>query len=224
MLKIRILMCAVTAGFSFLAHAESVGRIEAWEAGPAELLLVAGGPPNVIGTISETGEVSLALPEKVTPTQIIGYMFGCNDDPDKVQISNPLALYEATPSAILVGVLKEKKRLGFVTAADSKDIADSLFYPVDKTPFVGAHYQWIYVNEPISVDGTCDVGFQAPGDAEPTPTSNTYALTLEPGWNVLQWEVTGLFTAADGKTRVKDSTIRNIDALPENVIWGFNAD
>ena len=223
MFMIRVLICTAAAGFSILAHAESVGRIDAWEAGSADLMLVAGGPPSVIGTINDAGEVFLTLPEKISPTQIIGYMFAC-DDPDKVQISNPLAQYEATPSAILVGILKEKKRLGFVTAADSKDITDSLFYPVDKTPFVGAHYQWIYVDEPISVNGTCEVGFQTPGDAEPTPTSNTYAIALQPGWNILQWEATSLFTAADGKTRIKDSTIRSIDTLPENVVWGFNAD
>lgn len=192
---------------------EPVGRVSPWGSGSADLMLLGADGPIAIGSIANDGMVTLNLPATVRATQPLGLVFGCNNSPE-VSIDQPESRWIGTPSGIVVVRRAEQQPLGRLYPSTSARVAESLHDPTQQDTVPGRSYQWIYSASGGRIQGSCTSG----------SASTSYAVQLQPGWTLIEWQVHSTAIDARGRRRSQHTSMRSLKGLPRDVVWTFLPD
>lgn len=208
------------ASMALAADPFAGGSIDNWTHGEAEIFSFGAAGPFPIGTVSASGAVALTGSDKVKATQSVNMIYGCNG---AVNISDPEATYFSPGSDLMVGVIAERKHLGYLMVADSAATGKAMHDRSTSGTPVGSHYVLMYTPSAVTVAGSCEsTGLVAEG--QPTAKIvNNYGMQLNAGWNLLEWKVISTYTNHQGLAKAKESTFTTIDSLPATTAWVFNA-
>lgn len=195
----------------------AAGQLPDWSGGALDVMNWAlTGPPAVIGSVGADGTVRLDLPETVDAKQPLSQLFSCNDG--SVTSSDPDAEYFITSPAMMVGSVAKKQLLGTLIAATNRDAAAAR---AGRAPIAeGRYYQWLYTPDTVTIEGDCGSDVFPDGTTRVSVTT-TYAMTLEPGWTILEVDMADVETSPKGFAVARDRTFRTLEALPSEVQWFY---
>ncbi|MEW5422342.1 hypothetical protein [Amorphus sp. 3PC139-8] len=193
------------------------GKLSDWSGGAVDVMNWAlTGPPAVIGSIGEDGAIRLHLPDTVDAKQPLSQLFSCSDG--SVTSNDPDAEYFITSPALMVGSVAKKQLLGTLIAATNRDAAAAR---AGRAPIAaGRYYQWLYTPDTVTIEGDCRSDVFPDGTTRVEVTT-TYAMTLEPGWTILEVEMAEVETSSKGFAVARDLTFRTLDALPAEAQWFY---
>ena len=80
---------------------------------------------------------------------------------------------------------------------------------------------WIFVDEAGSVKGSCSTDSYAVNQEENFSRQVSYNLSLKPGWNLIKYEISKLFTDREGKTYPMDESYSSLSRTPEDFMFVF---
>ncbi len=116
-----------------------------------------------------------------------------------------------------IGSMEKQKLYGkFTYASDMEFAQDFLAFGQFKVR-TGYQLDWMYVEEPASVKGTCSMESYAVNSEETYNFKSEYDLDFKPGWNIVKYEILEVFTDSNGKQYAMHERSTIIDTLPENV-------
>ncbi|MEE4172731.1 MAG: hypothetical protein V2I57_00585 [Xanthomonadales bacterium] len=201
---------ALSLGPASVLAQELGGTVADWDRGQAEIFADSDGPmPEVIGTISDQGEVNLILPApQSTPVTLA--MLPCMKD-DTVTVEN--ADVQLFPLAQLVGVkspgpFSPQSVIGEITLASNAALGAWVGNPRNRDAALGKTAMLVHVPEPATARGHCELDLSA--IMMPTQTI-ALDYRLEPGWNVVVTEVTKLEDGKISATRQWTSSVKDLE-------------
>lgn len=221
--------------------AQELGSIENWETDALHEIATGTKAPIAIGRISYSGKVFLQLDESVilniekeaadiskefNESHASGLNMSTNTMASvfphcKDSILNDLKDQRIEPLGrrgnYIVMDSKTEKATGLIRFVSSPEFGTAYFdnYYDDLMP--GYHLEWYYVEEPVSIIGSC----AGPGyEYEPNkyePTKNVYDLNFLPGWNLVVIEVATIITDINGKTYPLEMRYKTVEEVPSDI-------
>ena len=82
----------------------------------------------------------------------------------------------------------------------------------------GRSYQWAYIPRPARIEGICTSDFYPDGKTRIEQTTRL-DMSLEPGWNLLEVEVTEIGSLSEEMTFALGRSLRTVEALPAEARW-----
>ncbi|MFO8005705.1 hypothetical protein [Thioalkalivibrio sp.] len=203
------------------AKAVELGPVAGWEAGAADVVVFGTEKPEVVGAIDAQGRVEVALPAAVEPEQTFAESFSCPYE-GETSISAPDAKF-ATWSSLLIARMAEEELIGELKAFSSPVYAEEWRAALgagDNAPEGGSSFNWIYVSEPVRVEGVCDVDFQIDGSGTaPVKRRTEYAMEFDAGWQFLESETRATVTSQSGVTWAVDTLMRSAAQDSDRINW-----
>lgn len=203
------------------AKAVELGPIEDWEGGAADVVVFGAEKPEVVGKIDAQGRVEVELPEELESERTFADSFSCPYEGD-ISISAPDATF-ATWSSLLIARMAQEELIGELKAFSSPAYAEAWRAALaagDNSPEGGSSFNWIYVSEPVRVEGVCDVDFQIDGaGTAPVKRRTEYAMNFEAGWQLLESETRATVTSQSGVTWAVDTLMRGATQDSDRVMW-----
>jgi hypothetical protein len=122
----------------------------------------------------------------------------------------------------MVGNLKEKKLFGKIKLLSSEDFGQSQVFQYQKEPKTGYMIDWYYVEKAAKVGGSC-ITVNATGNGDETYKRKvTLNLNLHPGWNLVQYEISKVFTGKSGDKFIQNASYSSLDKVPEDVKYIYS--
>lgn len=143
--------------------------------------------------------------------------FQCKDD--TFSFSNSKQPYAELIASIgfIVGDLKNNGVNGIIKIVNSKSFDASQVFNHQNDPTTGYMLDWYYVEDAAEVDGNCTRRMST-GEGDETYDWNIKVdLDLQPGWNLVKYEVSNIFTGKAGDKFVQNASYSSIDNMPEDV-------
>ena len=160
--------------------------------------------------------MSLDLPETADAKHPLSRVFSCSGD--SVTSTDPEATYFITSPALTVGSTDGQKALGVLVVASNREIAASR--AGRGTIAKGHYYQWLYTPDTVSIEGVCESDV-FPGGQSRVDVTTTYAMSLAPGWNLLEIGMSDIKTPNNGFAVAGERTFRTVKSLPSEAQWFF---
>jgi hypothetical protein len=226
--------------FTLNAQESIRGTIPGWSLGKGEV--VTGlREPIVVGSVDAAGTFVIPLrpdfmetlkiqvesddPEKSggwkSSLLSLRQVFSCyGEDIEVVNGNQPVTRMSSMGVFNLVN-MAEKKRLGYLIAASSQDFANGLMEMGGFTFKKGYFLDWIYIDEPGSVSGSCTTESYAVNQEEKYARTTHYDISMKPGWNLVKYEILDLFSDRDGKTYPSEERFVSLDELPADMEYIF---
>ncbi len=219
------------------------GSISDWNKGKGDVI-VGMMEPTVIGSIDESGAFTIPLQPNflddvkkqieeenknskngwTSSLMTLEKVFGCyNDTLQVVNGDQPISKLTQMGAFRAVNIA-EKKRLGYFFAANSQEFANTMMSVGSYNFQKGYYIDWYFVDEAGSVKGRCEEEAYALNQKEIYPRNTTYNVELKPGWNMVKYEITEIFTDNEGHTYPQETVYTTLDALPENTQYIFFED
>lgn len=88
----------------------------------------------------------------------------------------------------------------------------------------GYFLDWFYFAEPSSVIGECTTESYAVNQEETYKAITDYQLDFKAGWNLVQYEISEIFTDKEGLTYALKTNYKTLEKLPEGVQYIYFED
>lgn len=238
----QLLILAVLAALPLQIRSQEAiqGSIPDWSLGPGEV--VSGlREPVVVGAVNPDGTFTIPLrsdfletikaqvdaedPEKSggwrSSLLTLRQVFSCyGEDIEVVNGGQPVTRMTSMGLFNLVN-MAEKKRLGYVIAASSEDFAGGLMEMGAFTFKKGYFVDWLYIEEAGSVKGSCTTDAYAVNQEEEYSRTTHYEISLQPGWNLIKYEIMDLFTDREGRTYPSEERFISLGEVPSDMKFIF---
>lgn len=204
-----------------VAQVVELGPVDGWETGAADIIVFESDAPTVIGKIDVEGRVEVELPEGVEPGQTFADSFSCPYE-GEIAISAPDAMFSMGP-ALLIARVAEEEMIGELRAFSSSTYATewrAALSAGDNAPEGGSSFAWIYVSEPVRVEGICEYDMQIDGSGTaPVKIRNEYAMDFDAGWQYLETETRATVESSTGVTWATDSLMHTAARDSDRINW-----
>ena len=231
---------ALFSAFAF-AQGSITGTIPDWSGGSGEVAIMAMGPPQVLGTFDDLGNLEIPLKTDMlaevkkqveaanegftdgwkASLKTLGDSFSCfGGELEVVNGEQPISGFPSMGAFMLVN-MEQKKRFGYLMVGSSKDFADGMV-PYKFKP--GYFLEWYFVEEPGSVKGDCSMESYAVNQKDLYAKTTTYDLELKKGWNIVKYEIHEVYTDSEGNSYPMNDSYSTIDAIPGDVQFIFMED
>jgi len=238
-LPIQIFL-ALLSSYAF-AQGAIKGTIPEWSGGPGEVAVMAMGPPQVLGTFDDMGNLEIPLkPDMLVEVKkqveeanegssdgwkaslkTLGDLFSCSGgDLEVINGEQPISGFPSMGAFMLVN-MEQKKRFGYLMVGSSREFADGLV-PYKFKP--GYFLEWYFVEEPGSVKGECSMESYAVNQKDLYTKTTVYNLDLKKGWNIIKYEIQEVYTDGEGNSYPMKDSYSTIDSIPEEVRFIFMED
>lgn len=148
--------------------------------------------------------------------------YKCEDD--SFSFTNSEQPYTQLLGAIgfIVGNLKSNEVNGIIKVVNSKDFGGSQVFNPQNDPIVGYLLDWYYVEKVAKVDGNCSKTMST-GEGDETYDWNIkIELDFQPGWNLVQYEISKVFTGKAGDKFIQNASYSSLDKVPEDVKYIYS--
>ena len=238
-LPIRFFLAILsTCGF---AQESITGTIPDWSGGSGEVAVMAMGPPQVLGTFDDMGNLEIPLKTDMlaevkkqveaanegstegwkASLKTLGDSFSCSGgELEVVNGEQPISGFPSMGAFMLVN-MEQKKRFGYLMVGSSKDFADGMV-PYKFKP--GYFLEWYFVEEAGSVKGNCSMESYAVNQKDLYTKTTTYDLELKKGWNIVKYEIHEVYTDGEGNSYPMNDSYSTIDSIPSEVKFVFMED
>ncbi|MDX1331393.1 MAG: hypothetical protein R3252_00065 [Robiginitalea sp.] len=238
-LYVQLLLALMTT--CAVAQESIKGTIPDWSGGPGEVAVMAMGPPQVLGTFDDMGNLEIPLKpdmlaevkkevEAANAESTDGWKASLNTLADRFSCSGgalevvngdqPISGFPSMGAFMLVN-MEEKKRFGYLMVGSSKDFADGMM-PYKFKP--GYFLEWYFVEEAGSVKGQCSMESYAVNQEDLYTKTTTYDLDLKKGWNIVKYEIHEVYTDGEGNSYPMNDSYSTIASMPEGVRFIFMED
>jgi hypothetical protein len=127
-------------------------------------------------------------------------------------LSNTAARYHVRGEGLAVVETGSTQPIGRVIAASSEAVAGWWANPVNNGAKVGFTIRMVYVDQPVSVTGSCDTGTER----------TDYQLDLQTGWNIEKRSIQAVGKSPYFPTAAPtQSRIETVAALPADTVWVY---
>jgi len=194
--------------------------------------------PIIAGTIESNGDFKMELPENFLELTKAAFAKANSQEGATYELIVPTAqetfpnteglhfMGAETPAALAgkyygFEVLRNGTPVTFVFAASTASFIQHLLHPEEHLAEKGWFYYFIYVNKPVSIEGTTNFTslFSNTSD-ESFESSWSYDLEMKPGWNIIKQEVTDLTTSEEAKyTADSGVKVSTVESLPSQINW-----
>lgn len=238
--QVFALLASAVLHSSVFAQGAITGSIPQWSLGTGEV--VTGlMEPMVVGSVDADGNFSIPLKpgfmeeirkqveqqnagasEGWTSSLLtVGQVFSCyGEGLEVVNADQPMTRMTTMGVFNLVN-MDEKKRLGYVMATSSEAFARGIMEMGSFTFTEGYILDWVFVDQAASVRGSCATESYAVNQEEKYTRTTSYDLALRPGWNLIKYEISGLFSDRDGKTYPGEERYLTLSDLPADLKYVF---
>lgn len=122
----------------------------------------------------------------------------------------------------IVGDLKNNKVAGIIRVVNSKKFGESQVFNPQNDPTVGYMLDWYYVEKAAKVNGDCTTRMST-GEAGETYDRNIkIELNFEPGWNLVKYEISKVFTGKAGDKFIQKANYSSLEKVPEDVKYIYS--
>lgn len=225
-----------------LAQTSVTGTISGWEHGSADIV-TGMQSPIAIGTVMDDGSLTLNLTPEFSEQTMKGIdefnknseewkasvmtlerAFACYGDSLEVTNGNVPIIKLSNFGGYDLADLNEKKIFGSFMVVNNKEFAQAYrsYGQYNDTP--GYFLDWFYFAEPSSVIGACTTESYAVNQEETYTATTEYQLDFKAGWNLVQYEVTDIFTDKEGLTYALKINYKTLGKLPEGVQYIYFED
>jgi hypothetical protein len=239
------MILVVIATLPVLTHSQETiqGTLPDWSLGSGEV--VSGlREPVVVGSVDEDGTFTIPLrsdflatikaqveaedPEKGggwrSSLLTLRQVFSCYGENIEVVNGGQPVTRMTSMGVFNVVNMAEKKRLGYMIATSSEDFAGGLMELGAFNFKKGYFVDWLYIEEAGSVKGSCTTESYAVNQEENYSRTTHYEISLQPGWNLIKYEILDLFTDRDGKTYPMEERFVSLTEAPADMKFIFMAD
>jgi hypothetical protein len=198
--------------------------------------------PEFHGTIDSNGSLEIQLPEDFKNLTVAAFAKADSSETSGYELAIPTAqeTFANTDTVNFegaeVGLALAGKYYGFeafqngqyvttIYPASSMEFMDHVISPGSNKATLGWYYYFIYSEKPVRIKGTnTTMDLFSNESDESFESSTTYKVQIQPGWNVVKYEVTALASSADAKYNANSRvTITTVAELPNALPWVFIA-
>lgn len=224
-----------------LAQESIKGTIPDWSGGSGEVAVMAMGPPQVLGTFDDMGNLEIPLkPDMLAEVKkeveaaneastdgwkaslnTLGDRFACSDgELEVVNGDQPISGFPSMGAFMLVN-MEQKKRFGYLMVGSSREFADGMV-PYKFKP--GYFLEWYFVEEAGSVKGACSIESYAVNQKDLYTKTTTYNLDLKSGWNIVKYEIHEVYTDGEGNSYPMKDSYSTLASVPAQAQFIFLED
>ena len=236
-----VLLFTTLAIFTLQGRAQETisGSIDGWSQGAGE---VYSGVFTLteVGSIDDSGNFEIALKPGYL-AEVKKKMEAENSNPDRKFTSQLMTLGESCQCAqgnvelvngdqelttlavfgFMLGNMQNQEEFGTLVPASNKDFAEGYIKLGSYKNTVGYAVDWYYVDKPGVAKGECSVDSYPVNGDEMYTRNTTYNLDLKPGWNLVKYEISEIFTDEGGKTYPVKESITSISEAPSGLQYVF---
>lgn len=215
------------------------GHIEGWTQGTGELytgvfsLTQVGAidakgdfeiplKPDYLSEVKKQMEAENSNPDRKFSSQLMTLGESCQCAKGTVELVN--GDQEITTLAILgfmVANMENKKKFGRLIPASSKDFAEGYSKLGAYEHQTGFAVDWYYVDKPGVAKGDCAMDSYPVHGEQMYTRSTSYNLDLKPGWNLIKYEISEIFTDEGGKRYPVRESYTSISEIPSEMQFVF---
>ena len=215
------------------------GSIDGWSRGAGEVYAGVFTLTEV-GSIDDSGNFEIALKPGYL-AEVKKKMEAENSNPDRKFTSQLMTLGESCQCAqgnvelvngdqelttlavfgFMLGNMENQEEFGTLVPASSKDFAEGYIKLGSYENTVGYAVDWYYVDKPGVAKGECSVDSYPVNGDEMYTRNTSYNLDLKPGWNLVKYEISEIFTDEGGKTYPVKESITSISEVPSGLQYVF---
>ncbi len=224
-----------------MAQGTIKGTIPDWSGGSGEVAVMAMGPPEVLGTFDEKGNLEIPLKPNMlaevrkqveaanaessdgwkASLKTLGDRFSCfGTELEVVNGDQPISGFPSMGAFSLVN-MEQKKRFGYLMVGSSKEFAEGMV-PYKFKP--GYFLEWHFVEQPGSVKGMCSMESYAVNQKDLYTKTTTYDLDFKKGWNIVKYEIQEVYTDGEGNSYPMNDSYTVLDKMPGDVQFIFMED
>lgn len=243
-MKTKYFFIAITLLFSQIGICQTAinGKVDNYP-GKANDILVNPFFPENLGKINVDGEFTASFDERyikklknqieelrkkgkanITRSTLKSFQtrFQCEDD--AFSFTNGEEPYTELLATIgfMVGNLKSQQVDGVINIVNSKDFAKSQVFNPQNDPTVGFMLDWYYIEKPAKVEGNCTTRMSTGSGDETYDRNIRVALNFKPGWNLVKYDISKVFTGKAGDKFTQNASYSSIDSIPENVKFVYS--
>lgn len=210
-----------TNGKAMLAYADMMtDNIESWGSIDANGILNMQLEYDYLETFKKkAAEAQKDAPKGWTMSfKTIGDTFVCRGFDNPLEYENQDAILTGVPQLSVMSK-DGNTEFGYLFMVSDASIAKWLYSYGDDNPTTGYYLEWIYVEKPGAVSGSCEMSTYTGNGEELYGDIKTYNLNLVEGWNIIKYEITEVFNSSSGKVFPQQTTVSVVQFLPEDLKW-----
>ncbi|MGB5507768.1 hypothetical protein [Robiginitalea sp.] len=178
--------------------------------------------PGYLSEVKEKMAAENSDPERKFSSELMTLGESCQCAEGNIELVN--GDQELTTLAILgfmLANMEKKEKFGLLIPASSKDFAEGYSKLGAYEHQTGYAVDWYYVDKPGVAKGDCSME-SYPVNGDQMYTRNTsYNLDLKPGWNLIKYEISEIFTDEGGKRYPVQESYTSILELPSDMQFVF---